>query len=110
MAIPDFTKIWGSNVATSDRYTFTDSEYLQGWAYVGSVPPAREAFDTLFRDIDTKMAYLNQQIIAAGNKTSEVIEQHNVSDTAHSNRLYVSKTADKPASMADNGMWVEIIE
>lgn len=110
MAIPDFTKIWGSNVATSDRYTFTDSEYLQGWAYIGSVPPAREAFDTLFRDIDTKMAYLNQQIIAAGNGVSEAIEQHNASDTAHSNRLYVSKTADKPASMADNGIWVEIVE
>ena len=110
MAVPDFTKIWGSNVATSDRYTFTDSDYLQGWAYVGSVPPAREAFDTLFRDIDTKMAYLNQQIIAAGNETSEAIEQHNTSDTAHSNRLYVSKTADKPASMADNGIWVEIVE
>lgn len=110
MAIPDFTKIWGSNVATSDRYTFTDSDYLQGWAYVGSVPPAREAFDTLFRDIDTKMAYLNQQIIAAGNETSEAIEQHNASDTAHRNRLYVSKTADKPANMADNGIWVEIVE
>lgn len=110
MAIPDFTKIWGSNVATSDRYTFTDSEYLQGWAYIGSVPPAREAFDTLFRDIDTKMAYLNQQIIAAGNGVSEAIEQHNASDTAHSNRLYVSKTADKPISMADTGMWVEIVE
>lgn len=110
MAIPDFTKIWGSNVATSDRYTFTDSEYLQGWAYIGSVPPAREAFDTLFRDIDTKMAYLNQQIIAAGNGVSEAIEQHNASDTAHSNRLYVSKSADKPASMADNSIWVEIVE
>lgn len=110
MAIPDFTKIWGSNIATSDRYTFTDSEYLQGWAYIGSVPPAREAFDTLFRDIDTKMAYLNQQIIAAGNGVSEAIEQHNASDTAHSNRLYVSKTADKPISMADTGMWVEIVE
>ena len=110
MAIPDFTKIWGSNVATSDRYTFTDSDYLQGWAYVGSVPPAREAFDTLFRDIDTKMAYLNQQIIAADKSTTSAITQHNISESAHSNRLYVSKTADKPASMADTGMWVEIVE
>ena len=40
----------------------------------------------------------------------EMIAEHNASDTAHSNRLYVSKTADKPASMADNGIWVEIVE
>lgn len=110
MAAPDFTKIWGSNVAASDRYIFTDHDYLEGWSYIGNVPPAREAFDTLFRNIDTKMAYLNQQIIAASNVPAEAIEQHNASDTAHSNRLYVSKTADKPASMADTGMWVEIVE
>ncbi|MEQ2422235.1 hypothetical protein WMO23_05755 [Megasphaera sp. CLA-AA-H81] len=79
MATPDFTKIWGSNVATSDRYTFTDSDYLQGWAYVGSVPPAREAFDTLFRDIDTKMAYLNDEL----KNQSDAANEHDANAAAH---------------------------
>lgn len=62
MSTPDFSKIWGSNVSPENRYKFTDSAYLEGWSYIGSVPPAREAFDTLFRDIDTKMSYLNDEL------------------------------------------------
>ena len=42
--------------------------------------------------------------------TVDTLNRHNTSETAHENRLYVSKTADKPASMADNGIWVEIVE
>ncbi len=40
----------------------------------------------------------------------EMIATHNVSDASHTNRLYVSKTADKPASMSERGMWVELVE
>lgn len=38
------------------------------------------------------------------------LETHNTSATAHANLLQVTKTADKPASMADRGLWVEITE
>lgn len=54
--------------------------------------------------IDKSIVYTTREDV------DEIIAEHNASDAAHSNRLYVSKTADKPASMADTGMWVEIVE
>lgn len=35
---------------------------------------------------------------------------HNTDETAHLNRLCVSDTSGKPASMADNSIWVELLE
>lgn len=35
---------------------------------------------------------------------------HNTDETAHLNRLCVSDTSGKPSSMADNGIWVELLE
>lgn len=41
---------------------------------------------------------------------TEAITKHNASETAHSNRLLVSTTANKPSSMADKGLWVELLD
>ena len=79
MSTPDFSKIWGSNVSPENRYKFTDSAYLEGWSYIGSVPPAREAFDTLFRDIDTKMSYLNDKL----KNQSDSVKEHDANAAAH---------------------------
>lgn len=79
MSTPDFSKIWGSNVSPENRYKFTDSAYLEGWSYIGSVPPAREAFDTLFRDIDTKMSYLNDEL----KNQSDSVKEHDANAAAH---------------------------
>ena len=79
MSTPDFSKIWGSNVSPENRYKFTDSAYLEGWSYIGSVPPAREAFDTLFRDIDTKMSYLNDEL----KNQSDSANKHDANAAAH---------------------------
>ena len=79
MSTPDFSKIWGSNVSPENRYKFTDSAYLEGWSYIGSVPPAREAFDTLFRDIDTKMSYLNDEL----KNQSDSAKEHDANAAAH---------------------------
>lgn len=35
---------------------------------------------------------------------------HNTDDAAHENILMVTSTANKPASMSERGMWVEIVE
>ena len=40
----------------------------------------------------------------------EMIASHNASENAHSNRLFVSDAAGKPASMADKGIWIELLE
>lgn len=79
MSTPDFSKIWGSNVSPENRYKFTDSAYLEGWSYIGSAPPAREAFDTLFRDIDTKMSYLNDEL----KNQSDSAKEHDANAAAH---------------------------
>lgn len=41
--------------------------------------------------------------------TAEQLEAHNTSETAHANLLKVSPTAEKPASMANRGLWLEIL-
>lgn len=41
---------------------------------------------------------------------TEAIAKHNANETAHSNRLLVSATANKPSSMADKGLWVELLD
>lgn len=108
MATPDFSKIWGSNVASGDRYTFTDADYLAGWKYIGSVPPAREAFDTLFRDIDTKLAYLNTTLTQKGNNILTQIATHNKDKAAHPNMIVMSKA--QPTDITNDGIWVELLD
>lgn len=39
---------------------------------------------------------------------SAALTEHNSAETAHKNLLQVTATADKPASMSDKGLWVEI--
>ena len=46
----------------------------------------------------------------SGLVTAKMLEAHASSETAHSNRLWVSATADKPSSMADKGLWVELLD
>ncbi|MCI7431813.1 MAG: phage tail protein [Megasphaera elsdenii] len=41
---------------------------------------------------------------------TEAIDKHNASDDAHENILMVTTTANKPASMSERGMWVELVE
>ena len=40
----------------------------------------------------------------------EIVGAHNTSETAHENLLKVAPTSEKPASMADKGIWLEILE
>lgn len=54
---PDFSKIWAQNSPLSP-YSFTDSEYLRGWDFIGSTPPERTMFDAFMRNADTKMKWL----------------------------------------------------
>lgn len=53
----------------------------------------------------TVTAVINSQQYA----TVENLNNHNNSESAHANLLQVTTTADKPASMADRGLWVEIV-
>lgn len=81
-----------------------DSDYIQakGGATVLSIALhmtiAIESVDDVVTSVDTK-----------GLVTASDLASHNTSETAHKNLLQVTATADKPESMADRGLWVEIV-
>ena len=56
----DFKKIWASTSSVPE-YTFSDSDYQDGWEFVGNIPPTRAMWDTLQRRNDQKMKYLQEQ-------------------------------------------------
>lgn len=80
---PDFGKVWAQN-SPLPEYKFSDSDYLEGWNFVGSIPPARGMFDALQRQTDEKLRYLDEhgdEAIAAA------IAAHNTAADAHENRF-----------------------
>ena len=54
----------------------------------------------------TVTAVINSQQYA----TVENLNDHNNSESAHADLLQVTSEADKPVSMADRGLWVEIVD
>ena len=85
--------------------TAGDADYIQakGGATVLSVAIhmtiAIKSVDDVVTDVDIK-----------GLVTAADLKSHNESETAHENLLMVTSTADKPASMSDRGLWVEVLE
>ena len=57
MSKPDFEKIFASGGTT---LPLTDSQFLQGFAYLGENPPTKEEFNWLFQQLCLKMQWLNQ--------------------------------------------------
>ena len=57
MAVPDFSKIWASQ-SSLNPYEFSDEDYLDGWEFIGEIPPDRRMFDTLQKQNDTKLQWL----------------------------------------------------
>ena len=83
--------------------TAGDADYIQakGGATVLSIALhmtiAIKSVDDVVTDVDTK-----------GLVTASDLANHDKSETAHKNLLQVTAIADKPASMSDRGLWVEI--
>ena len=67
MATLDYSKIWGANSPLA-KYEFTEADYLRGWEFIGSMPPARTMFDAWMRKADEKMRWLydNALVCQAG--------------------------------------------
>ena len=61
MPTPDFSKSWASN-SPLPEFTFSDSEYLTGWDFVGSAPPTKNEFDAWFKLVDEKLYWLYSQL------------------------------------------------
>jgi hypothetical protein len=69
----DFDKIWASQSPLTP-YQFTESQYKEGWNFVGETPPSRQMWDFLQKNNDEKMQYLanNYLPLAGGTLTGEV--------------------------------------
>lgn len=68
ITIDDFNKIWASTSPLTP-YTFSESNYKEGWNFVGSTPPSRQMWDGIqkLNDEKTKFLYeLAQMIVPVG--------------------------------------------
>jgi len=91
MPTPDFSKVWASN-SPLPEYTFSDSDYLTGWDFVGSAPPTKNEFDAWFRATDEKLNYLYSQLQDTASKLYPV------------GSVYISFNATDPSTLF-GGTW-----
>ena len=64
----DFNKIWASTSPLTP-YSFSESQYKEGWNFIGSTPPARQMWDFLQKRNDEKAQWLynnNERVSAKG--------------------------------------------
>ena len=94
MPTPDFSKIWASN-SPLPAYTFSDSDYLTGWDFVGSAPPTKNEFDAWFRATDEKLNYLYSQLQDTASKLYPV------------GSVYISFNSADPSTLF-GGTWVRL--
>lgn len=60
--ITDFNKIWASTSPLTP-YAFTESNYKQGWNFVGSTPPSRQMWDAFMQNADEKSQWLYNETV-----------------------------------------------
>ena len=57
ITLADFTKIWASTSPLTP-YSFGESNYKEGWNFIGSTPPSRQMWDFLQKNNDEKMKFI----------------------------------------------------
>lgn len=70
----DFSKIWASTSPLTP-YEFSDSNYQQGWNFIGATPPARQMWDFLQKRNDEKAQWLynNKLSLSGGTMTGDIV-------------------------------------
>lgn len=61
----DFNKIWASTSPLTP-YEFSESNYKEGWNFVGATPPSRQMWDFLQKLTDEKIQYIYNNMIPCG--------------------------------------------
>lgn len=68
ITIDDFNKIWASTSPLTP-YTFSESNYKEGWNFIGSTPPSRQMWDSWLKMTDEKCQYLyNHEDVPVGHE------------------------------------------
>ena len=106
----DFNRIWASTSPLTP-YNFSNTNYLQGWNFIGSTPPSRQMWDFLQKNNDEKMQYLannylplsggtiNGDLSFTGGSRKISLSNGKSQVVSFSNGVYVNgDTADKPSS------------
>lgn len=68
ITLADFTKIWAST-SPLIPYSFSESNYKEGWNFIGATPPARQMWDSIQKTNDEKAKFLlelAQMIVPVG--------------------------------------------
>lgn len=87
----DFNKIWAS-ASPLTPYPFSESQYKEGWNFIGSTPPSRQMWDFLQKNNDEKMQYLaNNYLPLSGGTLTGVV--NGVTPTAGDNSTKIATTA-----------------
>ena len=73
ITLADFTKIWASTSPLTP-YSFSESNYKEGWNFVGGTPPARQMWDSIQKQNDEKMKYIVDNFLptAGGTMTGTI--------------------------------------
>lgn len=74
IVLSDFDKIWASTSPLTP-YSFTESNYKEGWNFIGATPPARQMWDSYFKWNDEKQQYIVQNFLplSGGTMTGTII-------------------------------------
>lgn len=82
ITLSDFNNIWASSSPLTP-YSFTDSNYKEGWNFIGSTPPSRQMWDFLQKQNDEKAQYIvnNFLSLSGGFAKSAVFIQRAVDDS-----------------------------
>lgn len=88
ITLADFTKIWASTSPLTP-YSFSESNYKEGWNFIGGTPPSRQMWDSIQNQNDEKLKYIVDNFLplsggtmtGAIESTGEAIK--NIDDTSH---------------------------
>ena len=102
----DFNKIWASTSPLTP-YSFSESQYKEGWNFIGSTPPSRQMWDFLQKTNDEKMQYLLNNFDNYLPLTGQVQADWAVTDT--SSMAYIKNKPDvltyKQAKFGEPSEW-----
>ena len=73
ITLADFTKIWASTSPLTP-YSFSESNYKEGWNFIGGTPPSRQMWDSVQNQNDEKLKYIvdNFLPLSGGTMTGDI--------------------------------------
>lgn len=74
ITLADFTKIWASTSPLTP-YSFSESNYREGWNFIGGTPPSRQMWDSIQNQNDEKLKYIVDNFLptSGGTMTGNIL-------------------------------------